>query len=374
MSVTEPIRSTVGTSTGPRTSAGKRQSSRNAIKHGLSSTSPVLPGEDPKVWEMYRCGIIESLNPANFLEREIGETVARLWWKRRRLYALSDMREHGLVDEHIRRHDCEQEVVTLRERCETLHHRVKDTRSQLRLVQRLLLLHPTSKLQGSEAIEVFDLLMSVSEVEDLKDRLAEGDFLEVSGYCPETASNDVQETASNDELDLECCYDDFSWTRRLLDKGLRYIAEQEKVSVRKLLAGLHDKVARLIEKWERGLKCARSDLIKLESELFYKHVPSICELLLAESSVKNTIHRYEAHIGKQITLALQQLASLREIGLDSRKPTLKRKPGQKSPVGCGKGGTATEIEELSAHQCKDNGVFNTAKLQPDSQELPSFAG
>ncbi len=34
-------------STGPRTEAGKRRSSLNALQHGLTATSAVLPSEDP---------------------------------------------------------------------------------------------------------------------------------------------------------------------------------------------------------------------------------------------------------------------------------------------------------------------------------------
>src|SRR5438093_658802 len=38
-------------SQGPRTADGKRQSAMNALKHGLTARTPVLPGEDPKEYE-----------------------------------------------------------------------------------------------------------------------------------------------------------------------------------------------------------------------------------------------------------------------------------------------------------------------------------
>src|SRR5687768_17091307 len=40
-------------STGPRTDAGKRRASRNALKHGLCSTSACLPGECPAAYATF---------------------------------------------------------------------------------------------------------------------------------------------------------------------------------------------------------------------------------------------------------------------------------------------------------------------------------
>jgi hypothetical protein len=360
------VRSATAVSTGPRTVAGKLHSSKNAIKHGLLASSPVLPGEDPRIWEMYRREIITSLSPTNFLEREIAETVARLWWKRRRLFSFNDMREQGIVDEIIQLRDSEQFVIELRERCDTLHQRIVDTRRHLLLVLRVLPLNPTSKLDNREVQDFFELVMMVCEAEVIKECIANEDFLEVAGYSPGTTSED--------QLDAVPIYDDFTWTRRHLDKGLRYIAKQEKASVSKLLDSLPDKIDRLIKTWQRELGKTRSDLIRSESELFQKNLPTICKQLLAENGVVNTIHRTEVHTTRQITLALKQLASLREIGLVSSNPTINREQRKKSEVGSGNGGTATEIDELSAHECKDNGVFNTAKLQPEYQEVPLFAG
>lgn len=352
-------------STGPRTLAGKLHSSRNAIKHGLMASSPVLPGEDPRIWELYRREIIKSLSPTNYLEMEIAETVARLFWKRRRLYAFSDMRERGIVDEIIQLQDSEQDVIELRERCDTLQHRIRDTRRQLRLEQRIVSLNPTCKLDSREVQDFFELVMMVCDAEVIKECVANDDFLVVAGYNTGTIPEN--------QLDSVCFYDDFTWTRRQLDKGLRYLAKQEKSSVSKLLEGLPDNIDRLIKKWQSELGKARSDLIRSESALFQKNLPTICKQLLAESGVVNTIHRTEVHTSRQLTLALKQLASLREIGLVSSNPTINREQRKESELGSGKGGTATEIDELSAHECKDNGVFNTAKLQPEYQEVPSFA-
>ena len=51
-------------STGPRTPEGKRRVSQNAIKHGLSASEVVLPGEDAAEFERMRDGFVETLEPA----------------------------------------------------------------------------------------------------------------------------------------------------------------------------------------------------------------------------------------------------------------------------------------------------------------------
>ena len=71
-------------STGPRTPAGKTQSSRNAIAHGFRCQSPVLPGEDPAEWECFRAGVVADLAPVGYAEVELVNWIASLMWRRRR--------------------------------------------------------------------------------------------------------------------------------------------------------------------------------------------------------------------------------------------------------------------------------------------------
>src|ERR1700733_340201 len=69
--------------TGPTTDAGKQRSSLNALKHGLRSERPVLPGEDPAEWDAFKEGIVEHFAPAGIFERELAERVALQMWRRR---------------------------------------------------------------------------------------------------------------------------------------------------------------------------------------------------------------------------------------------------------------------------------------------------
>ncbi|MCH7697621.1 MAG: hypothetical protein IH865_01595 [Chloroflexi bacterium] len=71
---------------GPKTAAGKVAVSRNAIKHGITSPSPVIPGmETEEAWQAHLDGIIESVAPEGYLERELAELLALHLWQFRRV-------------------------------------------------------------------------------------------------------------------------------------------------------------------------------------------------------------------------------------------------------------------------------------------------
>src|SRR5689334_16224576 len=72
-------------STGPRTSAGKRTSSRNAVTHGLFCNELVLKGESHELFHGIRQGFIASLKPQNLVELLIVDRLTAATWKLRRL-------------------------------------------------------------------------------------------------------------------------------------------------------------------------------------------------------------------------------------------------------------------------------------------------
>src|SRR5262245_46712658 len=72
-------------STGPKTAEGKAIVSRNATKHGIFASVPVIPGECPQAWEAHRSGVVESLAPVGLLEVNLAERAALLLWRLQRL-------------------------------------------------------------------------------------------------------------------------------------------------------------------------------------------------------------------------------------------------------------------------------------------------
>ena len=73
-------------STGPRKPAGKRRSSKNAIKHGILARDVVLLGESEEDFEQLREELIGELRPDGSLETQTAERVVILMWRLRRLY------------------------------------------------------------------------------------------------------------------------------------------------------------------------------------------------------------------------------------------------------------------------------------------------
>jgi len=83
---------------GPNTAAGKEKVALNAIKSGLTSVRPILPGESRADWDAFRRAIIDDLAPNSPVATELAEGVAFAFWRRRRVIAhqlaVLDERQH----------------------------------------------------------------------------------------------------------------------------------------------------------------------------------------------------------------------------------------------------------------------------------------
>jgi hypothetical protein len=72
-------------STGPKTDQGKRTCSQNALKHGLRSKHPVIPGEDPAEYQHKLDQLRADIRPVNALEDSLVEQIADTAWRLKRL-------------------------------------------------------------------------------------------------------------------------------------------------------------------------------------------------------------------------------------------------------------------------------------------------
>ena len=76
---------------GPRTAAGRRRASLNALAHGALARTPVIPGvEDESTWQQHLAGFHESLAPATPFEHFLVERIAHTAWRLKRLELYED--------------------------------------------------------------------------------------------------------------------------------------------------------------------------------------------------------------------------------------------------------------------------------------------
>jgi hypothetical protein len=81
-------------STGPRSTAGKQRSSLNALRHGLTAASAVLPSEDQAAYDAHRRGFFDEYKPATPTETQLTQELADTAWRLNRIPSL----EAALLD------------------------------------------------------------------------------------------------------------------------------------------------------------------------------------------------------------------------------------------------------------------------------------
>ena len=87
-------------STGPKTPEGKRRVSLNALKHGLTGQTVVMPGEDPLTFVDFCAAYQTELKPCGTVEQQLVYTIAQTQWRINRAGAWEDDIVSLGVDEH----------------------------------------------------------------------------------------------------------------------------------------------------------------------------------------------------------------------------------------------------------------------------------
>lgn len=75
-------------STGPMTEEGRRRSSRNALKHGLTAEQVTINKEEARQFQAFRDDVLANLSPEGAIEEQLAERIAICWWRLRRVYCL----------------------------------------------------------------------------------------------------------------------------------------------------------------------------------------------------------------------------------------------------------------------------------------------
>jgi hypothetical protein len=72
-------------STGPRTEQGKQRSSLNALRHGLTAQTAVLPNEDPATYQRHIQQFLDEYQPATATETQLVHEIANTAWRLNRI-------------------------------------------------------------------------------------------------------------------------------------------------------------------------------------------------------------------------------------------------------------------------------------------------
>jgi hypothetical protein len=75
-------------STGPKTEAGKQQSSLNALRHGLTSQIVVMPAEDHQAYQAHLESFTKEYDPQGATEVNMVQALADASWRLNRIRAL----------------------------------------------------------------------------------------------------------------------------------------------------------------------------------------------------------------------------------------------------------------------------------------------
>jgi hypothetical protein len=75
-------------STGPNTAEGKRQSRRNAVRHGLTAETVIDGLEDSEDYRAFESAVIADYDARTAVERELVLRLASLLWRLRRIISI----------------------------------------------------------------------------------------------------------------------------------------------------------------------------------------------------------------------------------------------------------------------------------------------
>ena len=107
----ETNRANAQKSTGPRTEAGKQRSSLNALRHGLTGQTVVLPSDDLIAYQRHCQQLHDQYRPKNPMEVQLTQAVADLSWRLNRITAIETNILTLGITEHSSSVDTENEQV-----------------------------------------------------------------------------------------------------------------------------------------------------------------------------------------------------------------------------------------------------------------------
>src|SRR5215218_6706295 len=270
---------------GPVTQEGKEVVKWNAVKHGLRSPAPVLPGvEKEEDWEEHRDGILESLQPEGHLELVLAERVALLSWRLHRVIRF-ETESIALLQERV-----EDDLARERrfesgpDHPEAVRGSAKSAREEHRLFKR------SAKMEDGKPLSAFDAETVIWGAMECADKVAEGEI------DPEELLKSVSVSGLPDSGSWEG-YE--GWTAGMVRVVVEQIAQATDEESKELL--------------EAATKDARykAERTKLEAEKVERDLKNMARArLLPDEKTLEKVARYEAHLSRGLYKALHELEAL----------------------------------------------------------------
>jgi hypothetical protein len=285
---------------------GSARSSKNALRHGLRSDVPVLPGERAEEWQEHRDGILRSLAPAGALEQALAERVALCLWRLRRAAAYETaVTRVGLEEVEDEAHARDGSPLALDPDPARLEKAQEELRKKreviemwagtLRLLERLPQLPDAEPVDGDDAYGAFMDLLDAGAEDTKAPDVEDKDFLAGLGVPPE---------------ELQDPYNWDGWNGGMVSRGLAQLARADGCTPARLLARATQQRREIQEgnreearKLEREVKDLRRRLRVKEERLRQRR-------LLPDDKTLGTLTRYEAHLSRQMLQALHELQRL----------------------------------------------------------------
>jgi hypothetical protein len=267
-------------STGPRTAEGRAIVSGNAIRHGLLSWKPVIPGlENSEDWQTHLDRTLDSLAPVGSMETLLAERVALLLWRLGRVARYegeavaiaAETAEAGWT----RYRAGEQFVVNARRRESPLveaNRKLQTAKEDMELGHRLKELPQTEPIDPETAARLVKACADLAQV-DLDD-----DDLEFPEY-PDGAT-----------------LDEVEWTAGQLIKAINAISAYHPGSKGDLLGAFTHKAHLRLQK-------AEQEKAELEREFScYRR-----KQLIPDAVTSDRVNRYETTLERSLFKALHEL-------------------------------------------------------------------
>jgi hypothetical protein len=327
----EANRRNAGLSTGPRTANGKAKVARNALRHGVHSDLPVLPGlERAEDWEAHRDGILQSLAPVGTLEETLAQRVALCAWRLQRaaryeaaitavgleraeqnLQPRPPAKSQGL-SRMLGDEGEDEDSLSLPEalgkvlaKLEKKQQQAKDGDDRLRLLEQLAELPDGERVGGDGAWLLF---------EDLHEALPEGNKA--------TSWEDRKFLAAvgvpNEEQSDAYAWD--GWTAGMVRQGLSKTATETGRTPERLLERACTVRREKQEEAREAIHKLRARAKDLRRRLAARRDQAVRECLLPDVTTLQKVTRYEAHLSRQMTQALHELQRLQAARAGQQVP------------------------------------------------------